>query len=185
MMTPSKFKYSEYSSIYELDTRICYTDRRINKNHMYDIFGNFSSTDGKSVKLAMLDEIGDNCNWYESRGHVVLNMQSRDLTEWLKYHLNNQSARADEIAVYTLSHIYDRHTVILGNGRPWCTIRATGDPKEADLVTSCQVHLLYIGKDMYAPLTPRTDIPDYLKEYEQDSSGIWERHPPIDYTAFF
>ena len=38
---------------------------------------------------------------------------------------------------------------------------------------------------MYAPLTPCTDVPDYLKEYEQDSSGIWERHPPIDYTAFF
>ena len=183
IMTPIEFKYSEYSSIYELDTRICYNDRRINKNHVYDIFGDFSSTDGKSVKLGMLDEIGDNYDWYENRGRVVLNMQSRDLTQWLKYHLNNQSARADEIAIYALSHIYDRHTVILGNGRPWCTIRATGDPKEADFVNSCQVHLLYIGKDMYAPLTPRMDIPDYLRE--QDDHGIWERHPPIDYTAFF
>ena len=155
------------------------------KNHVYDIFGDFSSTDGKSVKMTMLNEIGDNYDWYESRGRVVLNMQGRDLMEWLKYHLTNQSARADEIAVYALSHIYDRHTVIFGKGRLWCTIRATGDPKEADFANSCQVHLLYIGKDMYAPLTPRTDIPDYLKDCEQDVSGIWECHPPIDYTAFF
>ena len=132
------------SSIYDLDTRICYTNWWINENHVYDIFGDFSSTDGKSVKLAMLDKIGDNYDWYESRGCVVLNMQGRDLTEWLKYHLNNQSAHADEIAVNTLSHIYDRHTVILGKGCPWCTIRATGDPKEADFMTSCQVHLLYM-----------------------------------------
>ena len=34
IMVPSEFKYSEYSSIYNLDTRICYTDQRINKNHM-------------------------------------------------------------------------------------------------------------------------------------------------------
>ena len=184
-MPPGEFKYLEYSALSDLDTRICYIDRRINKNHVYDIFGDFSSTDGKSVKMTMLDEIGDNYDWYESRGRVALNMQDKDLTEWLKYHLTNQSAHADEIAVYALSHIYDRHTVIFSKGRPWCTIRATGDSKEVDFVNSCQVHLLYIGKDMYAPLTLRTNIPDYLKDYGQDVSGIWECHPPIDYTAFF
>ena len=35
------------------------------------------------------------------------------------------------------------------------------------------------------PLTPHTDVPDYLKEYKQNSGGIWEHHPRIDYTAFF
>ena len=185
-MLASEFKDSEWGAFYDLDMWICYTDRRINKNHMYDIFEDFSGTDGEEAKLTMLTEVGDNYDWYESRGRVVLNMQSRDLIGWLKYHLNNKTACADELSIYTLSHIYDRHTVILGRGQPWCTIRPTGDPKEADFPTLCQVHLLYIGKDIYAPLTPRAaDIPPHVQECEEEIANIFARQPPPDYAAYY
>ena len=51
-----------------------------------------------------------------------------------------------------------------GRGRPWCTIHPTGDPMEADFATSCQVHLLYLGEYIFAPLTPRkrTVSPEFL-----------------------
>ena len=87
---------------------------------------------------------------------------------------------------YALSHIYNRHTVILGRGRPWCTIRPTDDPNEANFATSCQVHLLYIGKDIYVPLTPRTEeVPSYIRECEQEIANIFDRQAPLDYAAFY
>ena len=80
-------------------------------------------------------------------------MQSHTLTQWLREHL--KKIRPDELALYALSHLYNRHTVVFGRGCPWCTIHPTGDPTEADFATSCQVHLLYLGECIFAPLTPR------------------------------
>ena len=105
------------------------------------------------VKCDMLKEITDHFEWYQDQGNVVLQMQSRTLTQWLHEHL--KKIHPDELALYALSHLYNRHTVVFGRGRPWCTIRPTGDPMEADFVTSCQVHLLYLGEYIFAPLTPR------------------------------
>ena len=105
------------------------------------------------MKCDMLKEITDHFEWYQDRGNVVLQMQSRTLMQWLHEHL--KKIRPDELALYALSHLYNRHTVVFGRGRPWCTIRPTDDPMEADFATSCQVHLLYLGEYIFAPLTPR------------------------------
>ena len=185
-MTPKEFAESIYSQSYELDSRICYHDRRINKDHVYDIFSDFSGTDANTAKVDMLSEISENYEWYESRGRVVLNIQGRTLAGWLSYHLEKKMARADELALYALSHLYNRHTVVFGKNCPWCTIRATGDPKEAGFTTSCHVHLLYIGVCMFAPLKPRTDpIPQYIQDYQRESDANWARAPELNYAAYY
>ena len=186
IMNPKEFAESMYSDIYELDTRICYHDRRINKDHIYDIFSDFSGTDASTAKVDMLSEVSENYDWYESRGRVILNIQGRTLASWLSYHLERKSARADELALYALSHLYNRHTVVLGKNRPWCTIRPTGDPKEADFPTSCDVHLLYIGVNMFAPLKPKTEKPpDFTQGYLRQSDINWARAPEMNYAAYF
>ena len=97
------------------------------------------------VKTSMLDEITKNFTWYSSHGRVVLNFMNRDLTAWLEYHSKSNNVRADEICLYTLNHMYDRHTLILNRNWPWCTIRFTGDPSKTDFANSCDLHLLNIG----------------------------------------
>ena len=68
IMTPKEFTNSIYSQDYVLDTRICYHGRKINRDHVYDIFSDFSGTDGTTAKMDMLNEITENYDWYESRG---------------------------------------------------------------------------------------------------------------------
>ena len=76
--------------------------------------------------------------------------------------------------MYALSHMYDRHTVILNRNWPWCTIRFTGDPSETDFTNSCNLHLLNIGLNMYAPLKPQdVSMPNLIKEYEAASNRNW------------
>ena len=186
IMSPSEFAASSYSQLYDLDTRICYHDKRINRDHVYDIFSDFSRTDASTAKVDMLSEISENYDWYESRGRVVLNFQGRTLASWLSFHLERKSARADKLALYALSHLYNRHTLVFGKNRPWCTIRATGDPKESDFPNSCQVHLLYIGVNIFAPLKPKTETPlDFTQGYLQESDINWARAPEMNYAAYF
>ena len=186
IMTPKEFAVSIYAQDYDLDTRICYHERRINKDHMYDIFSDFSGTDMATAKEEMLKEITENYDWYESRGRVVLNLDGLDLSLWLSKHFSNKTTRADELALYALSHLYNRHTVVFGKNRPWCTIRPTGDPKEADFVNSCHVHLLYIGVSMFAPLKPRVhDVPQHVSEYLNTSNKNWAQSRETNYTAYY
>ena len=135
--------------------------KRVKVNHLYEIFGDFSSMEDDFVKCDMLKEITDHFEWYQDRGNIVLQMQSHTLMQWLHEHL--KKIRPDELALYALSHLYNRHTMVFGRGRPWCTICPTGDPTEVDFATSCQVHLLYLGEYIFAPLTPckRTVSPEF------------------------
>ena len=185
-MSPKEFQDSPLHAMHELDTSACYVQRRINSNHMYDMFGDFSGTDAATVKSSMLDEIATNFDWYQSRGRVVLNFTNRDLAGWLEHHQADKSTQADEISLYVLSHMYDRHTVVLNKNRPWCTIRWTGDPNESDFPKSCQVHLLYIGVNMFAPLKPCADpIPLHIQNYQKASDANWARLQEEHYTAYY
>ena len=60
----SEFHASVYALDYMLNTRICFSGKKINPNHLYEIFGEFSGSDHEEVKLDMLNEIACNFNWY-------------------------------------------------------------------------------------------------------------------------
>ena len=53
-MTAKEFHESQLSTEYSLDTRVCFTGKRINNAHMFEIFGEFSCTDSHTVRLDMI-----------------------------------------------------------------------------------------------------------------------------------
>ena len=63
-----------------------------------------------------------------------------------------QTTSADELAIFTLSKIYQRHTVIFNASKPWTTLEPDGEMLEEQLFENCQIHLAYMGKDQYATL---------------------------------
>ena len=186
IMSLKEFRDSPLHAMYELDISACYIQRRIKSNHVYDMFGDFSGTDTATVKASMLDEIATNFNWYQSRGRVALNFMNCDLAGWIEQHQLDKSTRADEISLYALSHMYDRHIVVLNKNRPWCTIWWTGDLNESDFPKSCKVHLLYIGVNMFTPLKPHTvPIPLHIQNYQKDSDANWARLQEEHYMAYY
>ena len=150
----SEFHASAYTLEYVLDTRICFNGNKINPNHVFEIFGEFSGSDHEAVKLNMLNKIACNFNWYRDRAEVFLQFKGQTLKGWLE-HMYRKGRRCDELGIYALSVLYDRHTVVFGRGQPWCTIRPTGDPAESDFAKSCDLHLLYVSDSVFAPLTPQ------------------------------
>ena len=63
-----------------------------------------------------------------------------------------QTTRADELKIFALSKIYQRHMVIFNASKPWSTLEPDGEMLEEELFENYQIHLAYMGKDQYASL---------------------------------
>ena len=104
-ITVAEFQESDLAGQYVLDTRVCFSGKCVKVNHLYEIFGDFSSMEDDFVKCDMLKEITEHFEWYQDRGNMVLQMQSCTLTQWL--HERLKKIRPDELALYALSHLYN------------------------------------------------------------------------------
>ena len=100
------FHSGDLSTEYSLDTRICFNGNRINNSHMFEIFGQFSSTTANEVREDMIAEVKANLGWYNDRGRVVLDIMGYDIKDWV-IHMKKRSVRGDELALYSMSKLYD------------------------------------------------------------------------------
>ena len=149
------FLDSTCGQLYTADTSLLHRNgRRTNNNHIYQMFGEFSGMDSEEVKMAMLKEITNNYNFYERKCMAILHKLDMNLSHWLGRHLK-KNVRADVLAIFVLSVMYDRHTVIHTNSMPWCTKKFHNREGEGYLFSSCHIHLLGVGDDMFIILRPK------------------------------
>ena len=149
------FLNSTCGQLYTADTSLLHRNgRRTNNNHIYQMFGEFSGMDSEEVKMAMLKEITNNYDFYERKCIAILHKLDMNLSHWLGRHLK-KNVRADVLAIFVLSVMYDRHTVIHTNSMPWCTKKFHNREGEGTLFSSCHIHLLGVGDDMYIILRPK------------------------------
>ena len=73
------------------------------------------------------------------------------LNEWRDV-MAKQTTSVDELAIFVLSKIYQRHTVIFNASKLWSTLEPDSEMLEEELFENCQIHLAYMGKDQYATL---------------------------------
>ena len=74
-----------------------------------------------------------------------------NLKEWCDV-MEKQTTSADELVIFALSKIYQRHTVIFNASKPWSTLEPNGEMLKEELYKHCQIHLVYMVKDQYATL---------------------------------
>ena len=162
------FLDSTCGQLYTADTSLLHRNgRRTNNNHIYQMFGEFSGMDSEEVKMAMLKEITNNYDFYERKCMAILHKLDMNLSHWLGRHLK-KNVRADVLAIFVLSVMYDRHTVIHTNSMPWCTKKFHNRDGEANLFNSCHIHLLGVGDDMFIILRPKL-LPSLLQSTSQSA----------------
>ena len=79
-----------------------------------------------------------------------MGFQNRTLNEWCDA-MDKPTTGADELAIFALSKIYQRHTVF-NSSKPWTTLEPNAEMLEEELYGHCQIHLVYTGKHQYATL---------------------------------
>ena len=80
-----------------------------------------------------------------------MRLKCNNIDMWIKS-MKNQSTFGDKLMLFALARTFQRHVVVYGRNRCWCTI-GTDEPINGDrLLEVCQVHLVYIGENMYGEL---------------------------------
>ena len=82
---------------------------------------------------------------------MILGFKNLVLNEWCEV-MAKQTTSADKLAIFALSKIYQRHTVIFNASKPWSTLEPDSEMLEEELFENCQIHLAYMWKDQYATL---------------------------------
>ena len=150
-VTCKEYNDSEQSKEYWLDTRNCKHGRKVNKQCVFEMFGTFSNENAADVRAGMLAVIRLDLNYYKIAGHVIHTFKNINIDQWMNV-MSKPDTAADELAIFALSKMYSKHTVIYNKARPWTTLGPPYPMTETELHDNCQIHLVYVGKDSYGIL---------------------------------
>ena len=152
----SDFTRSELAERYALETINLYWPSKVNKNHVFEIYSEFlPHGDAGKTRCDMINFISDQKERYALDGHIVLKMHETNLTQWackMTYFENG----ADELALYALSDLTKKHTVVITSNRPWTTVHPDVGIRDIyHLLDICDVRLLYLGDCKFGRLRTR------------------------------
>ena len=150
-LSAKAFNNMDVSKHFWIDTRNCRHERKINKQCIFELFGAISQETASEVHANLVERVRLDPLYYKRVGHVIMGFQNCTLSEWCNV-MENSSTGADELAIFALSKIYQRHAVIFNASKPWTTLEPDGEMLESELYKHCQIHLAYIGKHQYATL---------------------------------
>ena len=150
-VTCKEYNDSEQSKEYWLDSRNCKCGRKVNKQCVYEMFGTFSNENAADVRAGMLAVIRLDLNYYKIAGHVILGFKNINIDQWMNV-MSKPDTAANELAIFVLSKMYGKHTVIYNKARPWTMLDPPYPMTETELHNNCQIHLVYVGKNSYGIL---------------------------------
>ena len=151
------FNETNFEGDYDVDTSFLYPKERcMNTYHVYEQFGRLADMDGTEVKKCMLHEVESQKKYYQAQGNVVLSLMQMTIEDWIAMH-RHKRARADELCIFALRVLFNRHTVIFTSTRPWCTMDPLGHEHHTNFLSICDIHLLNLGDNMYINLKPHEE----------------------------
>ena len=118
---------------------------------MFEMFGTFSNETAADVRAGMIAVIRLDLDYYKRVGHVILGFKNINILQWMEV-MEKPTVAADELAIFALSKLYRKHTVIYNKAKPWSTLDPPYLMSETELHDNCQVHLVHVGRDSYGIL---------------------------------
>ena len=154
-MDTAIFEDTVLAKQYQLDTLTCVTGygkhHKINVNNLYDIFGSYSLDTAATVKAKALAEIDQHPECYQKAGHVVLVMKGLTFNKWLTA-MHRTHTRPDELMLYVLCVLYQRHCIVYTKWQPWYTINPESGLSLNMIEEMCETKLLFIGENLFGVL---------------------------------
>ena len=146
------FLQCEYAHDYAIDTSNLHWGGKVNKDHVFDIYKNFSSDkDSVKTRISMLEFVANNLSKYTRNCYYYLRMNELTLDEWVRKmtHFDNGG---DALSLYAMSDMFGVHTTILTEGRAWTTVHGNYPGTLEDVLQLSDVKLVYLGQNRFATL---------------------------------
>ena len=146
------FLQSELAKNYAIDTSNLHWGGEINKEHIFDIYKNYTpDKDSVKTRLSMLEYVANNVTRYNRSCYCYLKMNNLTLDQWVKK-LTHFDNGGDALCLYALSDMLGVHTTVLTKGKAWTTVQGNYPGTLDDVLQLSEVKLFYLGQDKYAVL---------------------------------
>ena len=120
-------------------------------NALFDLFSEFSSQMGSTVRDNMVGWAFDNFRLLENVCKVAIEQYNISLQTWIS-EMANENKCGDEIALYILSRMYRKHAFVYTQMLWWTTLLYTWQVQEKDLMDKCEIVLVYFSYKKYVHL---------------------------------
>ena len=155
---------------YWMDTRKCYNQCHKNSQQIFEIFGAFNDEGPSQVRENVVKLIQQEKDIYSSVGQHHLRRCKLSIDEWIML-MSSDSVFGDELMLYALSHIYQRHVVIFTAHGYWTTVGSDEPLSPLRLLDICEVKLMFIGMHMYSELKLKPFVPVHLRAITESPCG--------------
>ena len=113
-----------------------------NPDAVFKVFSEYSDYEASEVRVEMLAIVSNKFIYF----HDVswLNMKMHKQTKWMS-DMTDRNTPDDELAVFALSRLYKRHSVIYTKNHTWSTISTSKPLSEKDVYLACDVNFVQMG----------------------------------------
>ena len=128
-----------------------YVTRRGNPvpSGIYTRFGEFSGDTEKQVREDLINYVHSNRKEIEMLAKTTFNKKGISFGEWCMVNTCHKNP-ADEIGIFMLCKIYNRHCIIYHNEGFWMTVKHKhGVASSSEVGNLCDIHLLHTGVRKY------------------------------------
>ena len=149
---------------YSLDIT-CWLDGSVmNSGAIFELFGEYSSESGLQVQKNMLKFLGitKNCGADKSiilkNSWITLHMHDLTVQQWADA-MFMKDTLGDEIALYVLCKMYHHHVAVVTSAKIWSTVECDTPMSDQELLSLCDLCLLYIELGVFGELKLRPAMP--------------------------
>ena len=152
-LTQAEFDRSQLSQMYWMYSKDKLPKHKGKKRRdpdcLFKIFGVYSGDCEITVHEQMLKWVTDNFNKFSHCSWIALHMNKyNSLSAWMTA-MRNPTIPGDEITLYALARLYNRHCIVYTRSAIWSTIAMSKPMTPAELSKACDVQLVYLGKGVY------------------------------------
>ena len=97
-VTGENYKNSKWANYFMVDASNTVRNGRANPNHLFELFGSFSSHSSTEVRIHLLKNIASNTSFYKERCAACLQSKSITFERWVK-ELADERVSCDELAL--------------------------------------------------------------------------------------
>ena len=120
--------------------------KRRDPNTIFKVFSLLDEEeDYKTVHENMIQNVVDEFNWFGCIAMVCLQMHKISLSAWIGK-MQSDTCPGDELAVYVLSRMYGKHSVIYTKTKTWSTVGTSQPISEKELYKLCELKFVSMGR---------------------------------------
>ena len=125
-------------------TRFFNRQHKLKPSGMFELFSKFCDDEPNQIWENLMQYIYDNCKDVESFSKQCL-LTGVSLENWL-LRMNHRRNLGDELALFLLCKLFNRHAVVITKNGLWSTLCNTANEGELAIRAKCDICLILVGK---------------------------------------